>query len=205
VRLVVFEVRWRRTLRRHASIGGGPVTILDVPDTLAFSSSGGAGTVVVSRGLLNLLSAPEQAALFAHERCHLQRRHHRFLRASGLAAAMVPPLVVMSRHVRFATEREADETAAKDVGDRRIVARAIAIAAVGGRVGAGAPAMAMADHAVTARVEELLSPRQPSWALAAAVTAALAIAIVELSTSTIQLHHLVAFAAHVCGLDGPPL
>lgn len=192
---VAFEIRWRRTVDAHSAVSG--VEVLDVDEPVAFSVAG-TGRVVLSRGLLAVLDPREQQAVLAHEQCHLDRRHHRFLRAVGLAGAVVPMLSRLAANVRFATEREADEAAAAAVGDRITVARAIAAAATGARV--GGPAMAMADHAVTQRVEELLRPRTTAWVPLAAVVAALGANLVALSSSTMQLHHLVLFWAHVCGL-----
>lgn len=197
VRLVLFERQWRRSVAAHDREGG--IAVVDADEPIAFAVPSAEGTVVVSRGLLAVLDRAEQAALFAHEHCHLSRGHHRFLRASGRAAAAVPVLTLLARHVRFATEREADEAAAAAVGDRRVVARAIASAAVGVRL--GSPAMALGDHGVVERLDELLNPPPPSWLPAMAVTAGLAAAFVVLSSSTLQLHHLVEFGAHVCGLD----
>lgn len=195
VRGVAFEVRWRRTVDAHRGRRG--VEVLDVDEPVAFSVPG-TGSVVLSRGLLAVLDPRERQAVLAHEQCHLDRRHHRFLRTVGLAGAVVPILGRLVAHVRLATEREADEAAASVVGDRRTVARAIAAAAIG--VPVGGPAMAMGDHAVTHRVEELLYPRTTSWVAVAAVVAALGANLVALSSSTLQLHHLVLFWAHVCGL-----
>lgn len=196
VRLVTFERQWRRSIAAHHGVG--TLAVVDADERIAFAVPTADGTVVVSRGLLAVLDRAEQAALFAHEHCHLARSHHRFLRASGRAAAAVPVLTRLARHVRFATEREADEAAAAAVGDRRVVARAIACAAVGGQL--GAPAMALGDHGVSERVDELLNPGSGFWFPAAAVTAGLGTLAVVLSSSTVQLHHLVEFGAHVCGL-----
>lgn len=198
VRMIAFELRWRRTVRCHDDAVGG-VAIVDVECPVAFSVPGREGTVVVSSGLLAMLAPEEQAALFAHEHCHLDRRHHRYLRAAGLAAAVVPVLGRLARNVRFATEREADEAAARAVGDRRTVARAIAAAAIGTPV--GRHAMALGDHAVAERVEELLYPRKPAWFPADAVLGGLLASSIVLSSSTLQLHHLLSFGTHVCGLD----
>ena len=195
-RLLRFEVRWRRSVDRHRY--AEELTVLDINDRVAYSVPGPKGTVVVSRGLLGALRPAEQAALLAHERCHLDRRHHRYLRAAGLSAAAVPPLAPLARHIRVATEREADEAAADAVGDRRTVARAIAAA-----IGSPAPfsAAAAGEHAVTERIHALLYPSAIAWLTGAAVVTGVAAALVTLSSSTIQLHHLLLFAAHVCGLS----
>ena len=195
-RLLMFELRWRRSVDRHRY--AEDLTVLDINDRVAYSVPGPTGTVVVSRGLLRALGPTERAALLAHERCHLDRRHHRYLRAAGLCAAAVPPLGALARHIRIATEREADEAAADAVGDRRTVARAIAAA-----IGSPAPfsAAAAGEHAVTERIHALLYPHAIAWLSGAAVVTGVAAALLTLSSSTIQLHHLLLFAAHVCGIS----
>lgn len=196
LRMLRFEQRWRLTVKAHGH--DGDIEIIDADEPIAFAVPSPDGTVVVSRGLLAVLGGAERDALFAHERCHLDRHHHRFLRASGRAAALVPILTRLARQVRFATEREADEAAAAAVGDRRVVARAIASAAVGARI--GGPAMALSGDGVAERLDELLSTPRPSWLPAMAVTAGVTAAFVVVSSSTLQLHHLVEFGAHVCRL-----
>lgn len=195
-RLFRFELRWRRSVTRHRH--ADELTVLETSDRVAYSVPGPKGTVVVSRGLLHALGADERAALLAHERCHLTRGHHRYLRAAGLSAAAVPGLAALARHVRIATEREADEAAAEAVGDRRTVARAIAAA-----IGPPSPAAAAAagEHAVTERIHALLYPNAIAWLSAVAVMGGIGAALLTLSGSTLQLHHLLLFAAHVCGLS----
>lgn len=193
VRGLRFELRWRQTLRRHRQ--ADRLTVLDTSERVAYSVPTRHGAVVVSKGLLGVLGSAEQAALMAHERCHLARGHHLFLHVSGLCAAVVPGLGWLARQVRIATEREADEAAARAVGDRRIVARAIALA-VGpppplGTAGAG-------DSAVVERVQALLQPGSVAWLGLAATLTALVAALTALGGSTLQLHHLVEFVAHVC-------
>ena len=195
IRGIVFEFRWHRSLESRTNAKG--VEILDLAEPVAFSVPA-LGTIIVSRGLLDVLAPAEQTAMFAHERCHLDRGHHRYLRVAGLAAAVVPILSGLAAHVRFATEREADEAAAQAVGDRLTVARAIVAAAIGEPIGGAA--LAMGDHAVTQRVEELLHPPSTAWLATATVIAAIGANVVVLSSSTLQFHHLVVFGAHVCGL-----
>lgn len=132
---------------------------------------------------------------------HLERRHHRYLRVAGWAAAAVPVLRPLEAHLRFATERWADEDAATSVGDRRVVARAVARAALA-RSEAPAPGtLAIAGTGVTARVDALVN--EPAGARLSAIVplAGATATLASLSGSTVQLHHLFAFGAHVCGLS----
>lgn len=191
-----FDLRWRRTVRGYGGHGG--IDVVDSPRPLAYAAPGRPGTVVISDGLLQILDEEEQAAVIAHERTHLTRRHARYLRLAGMSAAFFPLLTPLARQVRFATERAADEGAVAAVGDRRTVARAIARAAL-----ATSPSgfLAVGGDSVAARVAELVNPPRPQWLPVAALLTAVGAVLATLLASTWQLHHLVAFAAHVCGLD----
>lgn len=192
----------RTSMRRRRSLaslaGVGPVEVIAAPQPVAFAVPGRPGRIVVSEGMLALLDDREQQALFAHERSHLANRHHRYTALAELSAAALPVLRGLATQVRFTTERWADEDAASEVGDRRLVARAIARAALGGRGGAAVGALALGGHGATARVEALLAG--PSWSSPVRTTAAVALAgaLLTAISSTVQVHHLVAFAAHVC-------
>lgn len=189
----------RRRLRPRGRVEGLVVLPTDVPT--AYAVPGRGGHVVVSRGMLRGLDAVERRVLLAHERAHLRLRHDRYLWVADLSAAVLPLLAPLRDRVRFATERWADEAAAQEIGDRAAVARAICRAALL-QAGTTTPAAALglAGLAVSDRVEALLdddaaarSGRLP------AVTAAVSL-LVALVASTWQLHHVLAFAAHVCRL-----
>ncbi|MFC4956733.1 M56 family metallopeptidase [Streptomyces mauvecolor] len=139
------------------------------------------GRVVVSSGMLDLLDARERDALIAHEEAHLTGRHHRFLLVAGLAARANPFLHPLRSAVAFTAERWADEDAARAVGDRRVVARAIGKAALASGPGRDLrgvpplPAFAAAGPApgpVPRRVAALLRPVPPVRAWPPAGTAA---------------------------------
>lgn len=193
--------RWTRDWRRTVSLlaHDGPLEVLPTTEPMAFVVPGRPGHIAVSSGLLQLLDAPERRVLFAHEGSHLRHRHYRYLAATELAAAAVPVLRPLRAHLRFAIERWADEDAAIAVGDRRLVARAIARAALGKTM--VTPAfLSLAQSGVSARVEALLADQPSSRAVEAALAAALAALLAATVSSTLQLHHLLTFAAHVCRL-----
>ncbi|OSZ60423.1 hypothetical protein OQI_10725, partial [Streptomyces pharetrae CZA14] len=130
---------WRhRTVRRraHRALAGLPgtgVAVLPDDTPYAYALPGGGdrtGRVVVTTGLLSGLRPAERRALFAHERAHLSARHHRFLLVVQLAARANPFLRPLRTAVSYTAERWADEEAARAVGDRRVVARAIGKAAL---------------------------------------------------------------------------
>ena len=190
--------------QRAATLGLAPATgvqVLPCPEPIAYAVPGKPGHVVVSRGTLDLLDGDECAAMLAHEQSHLDRHHHRFVRVGEIAAGAVPPLRPMSRRLRFATERWADEESANVVGDRTVVARAIIKVALARTEQAPAGALGMSGSGVPDRVDALLlgppaTGLRTEISLAASALALLAAA----AASTIQFHHVVALAQHVCPL-----
>jgi beta-lactamase regulating signal transducer with metallopeptidase domain len=190
--------------RRRSALAVDDQDLIDTDAPLAFAVPGRLGSpgrVVVSTGMLRSLDEDERAVLFAHERAHLDHHHHRFLRIAETASAAVPFLRPISREVRFATERWADEEAAAELGDRKVVARAIARAALASSAPAVSAQLTFTGTGALARVDAMLRPPAPSRRSAAVWTAAALIALwTSMSGSTLQLHHLVQFLAHVCPL-----
>jgi Zn-dependent protease with chaperone function len=189
----------RRRYRRYTSLPGDDVEILPTMTPLAMALPGRPGRIVVSTGMLRCLEADELRVLFAHEEAHLRHRHCRFLAVAGLVATSLPILRPTLRQVQHATERWADETAARVVGDRRLVARAIARAALAKHGEVPPPLPGMAASSVAARVEALMRPGSPNVATTVPLWALGLVSLaVATAGATLQLHHLVAFALHIC-------
>lgn len=202
VAVAVRVTRCRRGYTRHVAqaSGGTALQILESDRPTAYSIPGRPGRLVVSTGMLDRLRPEEQAVVFAHERSHLAHRHGRFVHVTILATLVFPPLQRLAIQVRFATERWADEDAAVHVGDRRLVARALARAAL---VQAGAPptgALALTGTGVPARVEALLAEPTNVRLAQAALGILGTSAVVALASSSVQVHHLVELADHLCRL-----
>ena len=111
--------------------------------------AGRPGRIVVSAGMLDVLDEHGRAALLAHERAHLTGRHHWFIGVARLAAAANPLVKPLASAVEYAVERWADESAAAAVGDRQVVARAIAKAAVAAKATSGRAAARLGALGVT--------------------------------------------------------
>lgn len=164
---------------RHASMAaaslpslGGDLALLEDDAAIAYAYPGRHRRIVVSTGMLKRLSAAQRRALLAHEDSHLRHHHHRYVHLGRLAAAANPLLIPVSRAIDLAVERWADESAAQEVGDRKTVARAVAVAAL---ASAARPApggsLGGARNDVGRRVDLLLRPpaRQVlAWVLIAA-------------------------------------
>ncbi|AEY93246.1 hypothetical protein AQJ11_09875 [Streptomyces corchorusii] len=162
---------WRHhrvTHRAHRALAGVPgSTVAVLPDGTPYayalpasrSRGRGRGRIVVSTALLAGLAPAERRALFAHERAHLTARHHRHLLAAHLAARANPFLRPLRTAVVYTAERWADEEAARAVGDRRTVARAIGKAALlSPRIPVPTVAALAATGPVPRRVAALLAP-----------------------------------------------
>lgn len=188
VRFVRTDAAWR---------GSDPVEIVPSQDPIAFAVPGGGGTVVVSTGLLGGLPRGQRDALLAHESAHVRLHHHRYVRVTQVAAKVVPFLYPLDRWVSLATERWADEEAARVVGDRKVVADALLAAASMQAMRHGL--LYAAGSHLDDRVEALLEPRSAPVGLARVAFSAAMVALgVTFVSSVVELHHLVAFVGHVC-------
>jgi hypothetical protein len=190
-----------RLVRDAASAAPGPLVVLPIDRPEAYAVAlGHGGRIVVSTGMLRALDADEQRVLLAHERAHLDLRHHRYLAVGEIVAALVPPLGVLARRLRFATERWADETAAVEVGDRGLVARALARAAL---VAEGDPplgVLAFGRGDMPRRVEALLHDPPGKRSLrggSASIVGTAGLAAAGIASS-VQVHHLARLVEHVC-------
>lgn len=199
--LVVVAVRMVRCRRRYTrdtrSVDDHPEVIQSDRPT-AYAIPGRPGRLVISTGLLDRLRPDERAVVFAHERSHLAHQHGRFVHAAHLAALTFPPLRRLTAQVRFATERWADEDAADQVGDRRLVARALSRAAL---VQSGAlprSTLALTGLGVTERVEAMLSEPNSTPVAQVALGLLATSGVLALMSSGVQVHHLVELADHIC-------
>ena len=201
---VMSAAAWRARQRakavQRAQPDTGALTVLPIAAAVAYAVPGPRERIVVSSGMLRSLDPSERRVLLAHERAHLRLGHHRYLRIGEIAAAAVPLLRPLLARLRFATERWADEEAATEIGDRRLVARAVVRAALAqGR--AVSPQPALASLGVPARVEALLAgPAARPWRLEVLVVGVVGIGSAAVVSSGVQLHHLLSLAAHVCPL-----
>ena len=205
VALGVSGIRGFAYLRRatwHSSTAPPEIVVVQSSVVEAVAVPGDPGRIVVSSAMMDVLDDDEREAMLAHECAHLQHRHHRFLVLAGFAAAAVPLVRPISTRVRFCTERWADESAAVYVGDRSLVARAIAKAALASVGPPSRTALALLGLGVPGRIGALLGPQRRSGAGGSMmfVTGFVGLAM-SIGASTVQLHHVIGFARHVCGVN----
>jgi Zn-dependent protease with chaperone function len=176
---------------------GGPDRLVITHDDrpTAYSVPTRAGAIVVSTGMLRMLSAQERRALLAHEDSHLRHRHALYVLLADLAAAANPLLRPLAGRVRLAVELQADEDAVAETGDRRTVARALARASLAASGAGPRGSLAMAQTDACARIRALTEPRRRrrSWAVAAALALILASSTTALSM-TWAMHQRVEAA-----------
>jgi Zn-dependent protease with chaperone function len=150
----------RRLAHRSLRATGRPHSGLVVADwtaPYAIAVPGRPGHVLVTTGMLRLLTADERRVVLAHERAHLTHRHSRLVTFAAAAAAVNPCVAPVRDTVAYLVERWADEDAATEVGDRHLVARSVAKAAL---ATSASPAPALGVHGASAaqRVEALGRP-----------------------------------------------
>jgi Zn-dependent protease with chaperone function len=163
VRLAIDMRRRVTTNRRLRSIGDPEqdFVVADWPTPMAVAVPGNAhahARLLVTTGILRLLSAGEREVVFAHERAHLAHRHHRLTTIAAAAAAVNPLLVPVRRAVEFLVERWADEAAAADVGDRGLAAQAVARAALATAGSGSEPRLGIDGGIAVQRVRALTQP-----------------------------------------------
>jgi Zn-dependent protease with chaperone function len=196
-----FVVGRRVTRVWSAEAVGRPRISIERSDALyAFSvppTSGSRGSVVVPTSMLGALTNEEQDALFAHEHAHLRFRHHRYLLVGRVLEGVVPFIRPLTRRVYWLLERWADEAAAREVGDRNIVATAIAHAALSAS-GRPTPALlGFGSDSVVDRVEALFEPLAPPSPM---VNLILGLCVLATgAATTTQIHHLAELFGHMTG------
>ncbi len=125
---VVRARRARADVRASAELGmriagrSPDLVLLPTDAAVALSIGGTPDQVIVSEGLVQLLSAEELAVVLAHEAAHLQHRHERFVvLASAIEHGLwfIPLIHQSARALRFGIERWADEAAAGLAPDGR--------------------------------------------------------------------------------------
>jgi len=181
-------------LCRSLDDAGGNLTVVDDVTFDTYAMPGLPGRIVASRQMLQALSAAERRVLLAHESAHLDHHHHVYTQLTDLAAAANPILRPVARAVRAGVERWVDETAAAEVGDRRLAAVSLAHA---GLIRSAVPspghtvppaALAGATSDLPDRVRALLvGPPRPHRLLLSSIVA---VAVVALGAAAYTERHI---------------
>ncbi|GAA0558073.1 hypothetical protein GCM10010172_46380 [Paractinoplanes ferrugineus] len=176
--------RHRSTARRLRDAGpaAGGVVVADWDEPLAVAVPGRPGQVLMTTGMVRVLDADERRAVLAHERAHLAHRHHLAVLLTSAAASVNPLLRPARDAVSFLVERWADEEAAAGLGNRDLVARAVARAALAtADFRTPAPALGVHGGVIVRRVKALHrpAPTTATWRLALPAAAVIACLVLE--------------------------
>jgi Zn-dependent protease with chaperone function len=101
------------------------VRLIEHPLPLAYSVGASRRPIVMSTGTIDALHGGELAAVLAHERAHLRRRHHLLLslvNVLGAAMPIVPVLGAARREVPRLLELQADAAAEAQCGPASLMA-----------------------------------------------------------------------------------
>jgi Zn-dependent protease with chaperone function len=155
------------------------VVLIDAAEPSAYCVAGRPDAIVVTTAALNTLTRAELGAVLAHERAHLNGRHHHILTAVRAIAASVPRLPLFADGlpaVSSALEMCADDAAARRHGAAALLSGLIKLA---GRPALAAQRMGAADSALVARALRLAAPAPPAsqWGLRIISIAAMAVTI----------------------------
>jgi len=104
-------------LGEHRRFDGYDLVTLPTDKAIALSLTGTPSQIVISRGLVESLTAPQLELVVRHEAAHLELKHQRTLRRAAAldhGFAFFPPARRSTGVLRTALERWADEVAAGD-------------------------------------------------------------------------------------------
>lgn len=135
---VVRAWRTQASARRLARTGTGEVIVAGSAHRFAFTAGLLWPRVVVSEGLLDCTPSGWKAVVLAHEQAHRRGRHPLLLFVAEALALGFPllPLRWAADQLRASLEVLADEHATRTIGDRALVAEAIAGLALESTAGA---------------------------------------------------------------------
>lgn len=148
---VMFRRAWRQLagcrvepgVGDHQAYRGHEVVLLPLAEPLAVAVGGCRSQILLSHGMMDLLTTEQLDAVLRHEAAHLEHRHHRYLLLAAVVDGTFRWLPGVHRSVRVlrtSLERWADEQAAGSTRARRATVRealmGVTLAAVGPAVAA---------------------------------------------------------------------
>jgi Zn-dependent protease with chaperone function len=148
---------------RPAAGPAGDAVILDAPQPAAYCVPGRPATIVVTTGALAILEPAQLSAVLAHERAHLDGRHHLLTGLTRGLAVVFPAVPLFARgrrEVARLAEMRADDAAARRSGRGPLLAALLAMGTGAAVPGALLPGAALGATACAAadRVRRLLDP-----------------------------------------------
>jgi Zn-dependent protease with chaperone function len=177
--------RMRQACRHLPPVRAALYSVVDSDTVDAFTTP--YGHIILTSGMLAALSTTQRRIVLAHERSHRRHGHTWWALAVDLAAAVNPLLRPTAAAIRHATERWADEEAAR-VADRRTVAVTIANVAMLRSASRPGPVMASAASGgrVPQRVRALLDPPPRTRARLVGIAVVLTLSVVVATFAVLQ-------------------
>jgi hypothetical protein len=195
---------WLASLRPVFAATAGELVVVPDGRPQAFATG---GRIVVTEAMLRSLTVPQRRVLLAHERAHLRARHGLALTCLELAVEVNPLLVPVRDAVTYLCERHADEHAVRAVGDRLLVAEALAAAALAAGPRASSdrrPAQlrpAFQRHAVARRIAAIAAPRRSRLRGVSVTALGLTVIIAACAAATlVAVDATVGLTSQVVGL-----
>jgi Zn-dependent protease with chaperone function len=206
-RTAILTVRRRRahrqvldllTMTRRGMLGNTAgraleVRILQHRSAVAYTLPGWHSRIVLSAGLIDLLTGAELAAVVEHERAHLRARHDLLVlpfQAWAIAFGRIPGVRPAGASVTELTEMMADDVAAARTSTAALAAALAKVALAGSP--AGAPEVPLDSPAITGtfvadRVQRLLDPRPlTGWQTVAVLVASVMLLAIPASVLLLQ-------------------
>ncbi|MFI7065796.1 M56 family metallopeptidase [Kribbella sp. NPDC050124] len=173
VRRKIVAARIRERHRRLVRICGRPtadrdVYLLDTPEVAAYCVPGPrrSGRVIVTSAGRRLLTDAEMAATVAHERAHLDQRHHAEILLADAITGLLAPIGLLRNYAtqtRRLVEMAADDQAARQCGPQTVAAALLRVGAAARFPAPGpSPFLGIAASFTAERIRRLLQPARPT-------------------------------------------
>lgn len=153
-------------LGQHTTFGAHELVVLPTDEPLALTVDGHDPQIIVSEGLVAVLTDEELDAVLRHEAAHLLHRHQRYLllaTAIDHGLGFLPFVRRSAATLRIALERWADEEAAGEAGQTRSTVRGALVGVTRALVAPAVVASFSAADTVMERLDALeAAPPHPS-------------------------------------------
>jgi Zn-dependent protease with chaperone function len=157
------HARQARVVGRHVPGLDAAAVVLSAPERAAYCVAGRPSTIVVTSATLAALEEPHLRAVLAHERAHLDGRHHQLIALSRGLAVALPRVRLFTRgavEIARLLEMCADDAAVRGHGSPTLLGALLALATPTTTPAATAPhtALGAAGVDVLARAQRLATP-----------------------------------------------
>src|SRR5690606_35181145 len=139
-----------------------PVTIVPGEQPLAFALPARYGGIVLSASTVSELDAHELRSVLAHERAHLNQRHHlisEFLAVWRVIFGWVPAIRSACQYIDDCMEIAADDVACKEQNPRALAGALLKLGTAPNHASLAGAQVSILNAAGLGRIAHLVSPR----------------------------------------------